>query len=248
MNIIIRLFFIFTSIFFLISCFDKNNSNPKNQNTNINVNYTSYFINSTIISLNYKNFDRYIYDSFKSYLILFTFKRCPVCNNLIRVLENVENYYISKNIKNLKFAKVDCYASSWITMRFDLFTLPAFAYISNGKYSSFVPNSSITEKELINYIENKEKDYKIIPEEVGYFGVFMKIFSKTTDKIRKTIPFWNEVCSWIAIFALLGCFIYFEYTLYKKACCQNNNDGKDEATNENYKEHKKEKRKKFKKD
>ena len=246
-----RIFIIFVFLALnglLISCLDKNISNHNSQKNNINVNYTSYFINSTIRTVNNKNFDTFISDSTKNYLILFTFKRCPICNKLITIFENVEKYYKSKENKNLKFAKIDSYAAPWINMRFDIFTLPLFVYFSNGRFSSFLPKD-ITEEELINYIESKEKDYKIIPGKIGYFGVFMKIFHRTTEKIKEKIPFWNEMFSLIAILVLFGSFIYFEYNLYKKSCCDNNNNTKEkEKFIGNNKEHNKIKKNKFKKE
>ncbi len=249
MNIVFN-FLILNSIFLIISSLQENKSNFTNPNKTININYTSYFINSTIKTLNYRNFDTIIKsknDFSDNHLILFTFRRCPICNKLIRIVENVDKYYKSKNIKNLKFGKIDSYANTWLTMRFDLFKLPAYVYISNGKFSSFFPNN-ITEEELIDYIENKEKDYKLFPDEIGYFGVFMKIFNRLTEKIKQKIPFWNQACSWFVIFFLLGCFIFFEYSLYKKACCDNNNINKEENHKMNNKEHKKENKKKFKKE
>ena len=84
--------------------------NLTQKNTTIYLNYTSYFINSTIRTLSDKNFDTIISLNNNSYdfLILFTLRRCPNCNNVIKITENVEKYYKEKNAK-IKFYKVDCY-------------------------------------------------------------------------------------------------------------------------------------------
>ena len=223
------IFLILTITILKIACINENNS----INKNIQTNYTSYFINSTIKTLNNNNFDSIINPNNSiNYLILFTVRRCPICNKIIRITENVETYY--KNNTNLKFAKVDCYISGWTAMRFNIFKFPLYIYISKGKYSTFIPDN-ITEEELINFIESKNKIYKDYPPKIGYFGVFMKIFHLLTEKIQKIIPFWNEIFSWIVLLILFGSFLYFEYSVYK-ACWdsyKNSNPTKKEEKKEN---------------
>ena len=178
-----------------------------NNNSNIQVNYTSYFINSTIRTLSNKNFDSIInFNNSINYLVLFTVKRCPICNKIIRITENVENYY--KNNPNLKFAKVDCFTNTWTAMRFNILKFPLYIYISKGKYSTFIPDD-ITEEKLINYIESKDKIFKDYPPDIGYFGVFMKIFYALTERIQKILPFWNAIFSSIVLLILFGSFLYF---------------------------------------
>ena len=187
------------------------------KNYTINANYISYFVNSTIRTLNGKNFDTVInYNKSINYLILFTFRRCPHCNKVITIMENAEKYYSSKN-KLLKFAKVDCYSNGWTAMRFDIFKVPIFIYVTNGLFSSFTP-SNYTEEEIISFIESNDKEFKDYPPEIGYFGVFMKIFHFVNGRIKANIPFWNEIFGWIVIIILLGSFLYFEYSIYKAAC------------------------------
>ena len=225
------IFLILTITILQTACFNENNI----INTNIQTNYTSYFINSTIKTLNNNNFDSIINSNDSiNYLILFTVRRCPICNKIIRITENVEKYYINNN--NLKFAKVDCYISGWTAMRFNIFKFPLYIYISKGKYSSFIPDN-ITEEELINYIESKNKIFKEYPPKIGYVGVFMKIFHLLTERIQQIIPFWNEIFSWIVLLILFGSFLYFEYSVYK-ACWdsnKNNNSSKKEEQKENKK-------------
>ena len=207
-------------------------------NSYIKSNYTSYFVNSTIKTLNNKNFDVVINSNeSNNYLILFTFRRCKSCNKIIRITENVEKNYKSTN---LKFAKVDCYSSGWTAMRFDIFKIPQYIYISHGYYSSFIPNN-ITEEDLINYIESDDKEYKEYPLKIGYFGIFMKIFHLITKNVQKKLPFWNELCSWLVLLILFGCFIFFEYSICQ-ACINSNNtniiDGKKDNNNKEIKKNK----------
>ena len=205
------LFLLFTKIL----CLKGNKINDK---IHINSSYASYFINSTIKSLNHKNFDTIIkHNSSINYIVLLTFRRCPKCNKIITTTENVEKYYSSKNNTNLKFAKLDCYANGWTCLRFDIFKIPLFIYISGDYYSYFIPNN-FTEEELISFIENENKEYKNYPEKIGFFGVFMKVFHVVSENIQKKIYYWNEACSWAVVLIVFLGFLYFEYSLYR-ACC-----------------------------
>ena len=207
-------------LLYLIIIFSKSSCNADitlRKNYTIRENYTSYFVNSTIRTLSGRNFDTVInYNKSIIYLVLFTFRRCPHCNQVITITENVEKHYSSKN-KLLKFAKVDCYSNGWTAMRFDIFHVPIFIYITDGLFSSFKP-TSYTEEELISFIESNDKEFKEYPPKIGYFGVFMKIFHFVNGRIKSNIPFWNEIFGWIVILLLLGSFLYFEYTIYKVAC------------------------------
>jgi hypothetical protein len=231
------LFLIFTN--FKIFCLHnkEKKENTTKKNIYIQPNYTSYFINSTIKTLNNKNFDSFINnDNYSNYLILFTFRRCPICNKLIRITENTEKYYSLKNNTNFKFAKVDCYENWWTAMRFDIFKLPIYIYISKGKFASFIPYN-ITEEKLIAYIEGKDKIYKSYPSKIGYFGVLLKIFHHINEKIQTKISFWNEAYGCVVLFILFGSFLYFEYSLYR-GCCdnhKNNNEEKNHIHKENNK-------------
>jgi hypothetical protein len=225
------------NLLYLIIIFSKSyceTNNTLRKNYIIKENYTSYFVNSTIRTLSERNFDIVInHNKSIDYLILFTFRRCPHCNKVITITENVEKNYSSKN-KLLKFAKVDCYSNGWTAMRFDIFNVPIFIYIKNGLFASFKPRN-YTEEELISFIESNDKEFKDYPPKIGYFGVFMKIFHLLTERIQKIIPFWNEIFSWIVLLILFGSFLYFEYSVYK-ACWDSNknaNPTKKEEKKEN---------------
>ena len=214
------LLLVLTFIYLQISCLAQNSTK---KNYTINANYTSYFINSTIRTLNEKNFDSVVnYNHSINYLVLFTFRRCTHCNKVISIIENVEKYYSSKKDNILNFAKLDCYSSGWTAMRFDIFQIPVFVYITNGFFATFTPKN-YTEEELIEFIESIYKDFKVFPKKIGYFGVFMKVFHLMTMRIQKNIPFWNELCSWGVLSILFGSFLYFEYSICK-ACLDSNKD------------------------
>jgi len=226
---------ILISLTFLKSICHQENITQKK--SSIYLNYTSYFINSTIRSLSDKNFDTIIshqngnnpYD----YLILFTLKRCPNCNQMIRLAENTEKYYSKKNT-NLKFYKVDSFSNHMTAMRFDIYKIPSFIYISKGYFAYFIPEEK-TENELINFIENKNKEYHKYPEKIGYFGVCQKVVHNITLKIKNRIIFWNDYLTWIFLVVIILAFLYFEIKIYKIGCCDNKKKEKNENNKNNHK-------------
>lgn len=235
---------VFILIISNITCLKENQTN---KTIYIQPNYTSYFVNSTIKTLNERNFDTIVKNNNSiNYLILFTFRRCPKCNKLITTIENVEKYYLSKKNTTIKFAKIDCYTSGWACMRFDLFKIPIYIYITEEKYASFMPNDS-SEEELINFIESQDKIYKNYPKKIGFFGVFMKLFHYISENIQKKMYFWNEACTFLVILILLGSFIYYEYAVCK-ACCESNKNNNVSPKKDNHKENKKDTHKENKKD
>ena len=223
---------------------EKGTHNNFTNNNKIQLNFTSYYINSTIRTLNDKNFDTIIqYNNSVDYLILFTIKRCNICNKIITITENVEKYYSLNKNTSLAFAKVDCYSSGWTALRFDIFRMPIYIYIRKGEeYSYFIPNNNTKEEELINYIESSDKEFKIYPPKVGFFGVLTKILHLLSESIQKKIPFWKEAYSWVVLLIIFCFFLYFEYSLYK-SCCDSHKD-----KNEIKKKHNKENNKKIKKE
>ena len=199
--------------------------NLTQKNTTIYLNYTSYFINSTIRTLSDKNFDTIISLNNNSYdfLILFTLRRCPNCNNVIKITENVEKYYKEKNAK-IKFYKVDCYLNQWTAMRFNAFKIPIYIYIKQGFYASLNPSNNYTEKDLINFIEDENKEFIEYPGRIGYIDVIRKIVHNITLKIQKKIIFWNDLFTLIVILGTFFGFLYFEIKIYKAGCCGNKNN------------------------
>ena len=217
-------------IFLKISCIynnytQKNHTNITKKNSTIYLNYTSYFINSTIRTLSSRNFDQIISlnnNTSIDFLILFTLRRCPNCNQIIKITENIEKKYSEKN-KPLKFYKLDSYLNHWIAMRFDIHKVPIYIYISKGNYASFIPEK-MTEDELINFIENKNKEYMKYPEKIGYFDVAKKVVHNITLNIQKKIIFWNDFFTWLGLIGTFLGFLYFEFKIYKAGCCGNNNN------------------------
>ena len=199
--------------------------NTTKKNTSIYLNYTSYFINSTIRTLSERNFDTIIFSNINQSLdclILFTLKRCSNCNHVMRLTENIEKYYSQKNPK-LKFYKVDSYTNHFTAMRFDIYKIPSYVYITKGLYASFSPKEK-TENELINFIESKNKEFMRYPGKIGYLGVCKKVINNLTLKIKNKILFWNEYLTWIFLLSTIFAFLYFEYKIYKVGCCGNKNN------------------------
>ena len=214
--------FIFILIFLKVV---NTQENLTQKNTTIYLNYTSYFINSTIRTISDKNFDTIISLNNNSYdfLILFTLRRCPNCNNVIKITENVEKYYKEKNAK-IKFYKVDCYLNQWTAMRFNAFKIPIYIYIKQGFYAPFNPSNNYTEKDLINFIEDENKEFIEYPGRIGYIDVIRKIVNNITLKIQKKIIFWNDLFTLIVILGTFFGFLYFEIKIYKAGCCGNKNN------------------------
>lgn len=194
----------------------KNISNPKNTTRN-RTNYTSYFINSTIPTLDDKNFDKTIQNHNNDYLILFTVKRCQQCNNIIKITEEIQKKYLNQT---LKFYKVDCFVSGWTALRFDLSKVPMFIYITNEIFAGY-KDENYTKQKIIDFIENKHKEYQVLPGKLGYLGLGVKLFHIISGAIKTKISFWNEGFSLIAVILAVVLFFYFEYNLYKN-CCKNN--------------------------
>ena len=197
---------------------NKNNSIHANK-TRHRYNYTSYFINSTIPTLNDKNFDKEILNHNFDYLILFTVKRCRECNDLIKATEEIQKKYSNETIK---FFKVDTFISGWTALRFDLIKVPMFIFISGGVFSGYSAEN-YTKQGIIDFIENKNKDYKILPNKLGYLGLAVKLFHIISSVIESKVSFWNEGYSFIAVVLAVAFFFYFEYNLYKNCCKSNQN-------------------------
>ena len=219
---ILKIFIIYLSIIKSI-CFQENITK---KNSSISLNYTSYFINSTIRTLSDKNFDAIIsLNNNKSYdyVILFTLRRCPNCNHVMKITENVENYFKEKTPK-IKFYKVDCFLSQWTAMRFNAFKIPVYIHIKQGFYASFNPSEDYTEDDLINFIEDENKEFIEYPGRIGYIDVIRKIVHNITLKIQKKIIFWNDLFTLIVILGTFFGFLYFEIKIYKAGCCGNKNN------------------------
>ena len=88
----IKIYFliIFIFIFCNIQLIRTNQTNSSNQ-TIEKRKYVSYFLNSTIKTLDDNNFDKEVIKGIlHNYIILFTVKKCEICNKIITSLENVQ--------------------------------------------------------------------------------------------------------------------------------------------------------------
>lgn len=184
--------------------------------------YISFFLNSTIETLNDDNFEKKVLKGIlNNFIILFTVKKCDICNNLITIFENVQRIY-SNNTK-LKFAKVDIFMSGWTAMRFEFEKIPNLIYISNRSYSVY-PYDNITEDNIISFIEDENKDFKKYPKIMGYFDVFMKIFHIISGLLHEKFPFWNESYSWILVVLFIIFFCFVEFLIIKFCCIRKKKD------------------------
>lgn len=194
-------------------------------------NYTSYFLNSTIKTANDSNFDQLVARGrFHDSLILFTVRKCPVCNNIITSLENVENFFLKNNSTqiNLKFLKVDVFMSGWTAMRFQLDRLPNLIYVTNNSYTLY-PFDNITEQGIFDFIQMDKKNFLPFPKRIGYFDLFMKLFHVLSDLIKEKLDFWNEGLSWLVVVAIIILFCLIEYFIFK-ICCKRTKKDKDKGS------------------
>ena len=227
-------FFIHTLIiiisFIFVNCASLNSSNE----TINKKQYISYFLNSTIKTLDDNNFDKEVLKGiFHNFIILFTVKKCDICNNIISTLENVQKKYINNNDTNLKFAKVDLFMSGWTSMRFDLEKLPNIIYVSNRSYAIY-HSYNWTEKDIISFIKDKNKTFKIFPKKMGYFDVFMKIFHAISHLLHDKFPFWNEGYSWTIVVLFFLILIFVEFLIIKFCCKRTKKENKYQHMHQQY--------------
>ena len=221
----IKIDFLIIFIFLNIQLINTNHTNSTNQ-TKEKKKYISYFLNSTIKTLDNNNLDKEVIKViFHNYIILFTVKKCEMCNRIITNLENVQQKYINNNKSNLKFAKIDILISGWTSMRFELERLPNIIYITNRSYA-INPNYNLTEKDIISFIEDKNKIYKKFPKKMGYFDVFMKIFHILSSLLHEKFPLWNENYSWILVVIFILVFCFVEYLIIKFCCRRTKRENK----------------------
>ena len=209
MKILLLLEFIFISKIFCIEPIDKKVKGKEK--------FISYFLNSTIETINDDNFDLVIKGGMTNdYLILFTVKKCEICNQLIKLLEDIEEIYSNENT-NLTFKKLDVIESGWTSLRFNLERLPNLIYVSRGKYAIY-PNENFTDLNVKNFIEEKNKIWIRFPKKVGYLYLIMKTFRLLSYMISQKYSFWDENYYWVLIIGFILVFIFVEYLIIKFCC------------------------------
>ena len=215
MKILFLLEFIFISKIYCIEPQDKKVKKEK---------FISYFLNSTIETINDENFDLIIKGGMiNDFLILFTVKKCQICNQLIKILEDVADIYSNEN-SNLTFKKVDIIESGWTSLRFNLERLPNLIYVSKGRYAIY-PNENFTDLNLKNFIEEKNKNWMKFPKKVGYLYLIMKTFRLLSYMISEKYSFWDENYYWVLIIGFILVFVFVEYLIIK-FCCRRSNKNK----------------------
>lgn len=185
--------------------------------------YISYFLNSTIPSVTDDNFDKIIRGGYPTdCIVLFTVKRCTICNDIIKTIEEVSSYYSEEH---LKFYKLDIVTSGWTSMRFELERLPNIIYVSKGNYSIY-PLSNLTVNDVKEFIEDKNKILMKLPKKVGYWHLIKKIFKIFSYILSQKFPFWNEDNYWILIIVFITFFCFVEYLIIKFCCPTRKNKNK----------------------
>lgn len=183
-------------------------------------NYTSFFFNSTIETVNNSNFDKIINRGMNNpYLILFTVIRCKICNYVIKEFENVQNYLIEKN-SNIKLIKYDLGGNLWTMMRFDIDHIPKIIYVEKNEMSFL--NNNITYDNIIDFLKNENKEKNHFPEPMTYIDFLIKIFNVFNefliDSSKDYGIVWNRYYTAIVIVLILILFMILEYFIIKYCC------------------------------
>ena len=98
---------------------------------------TSYFDKSSIETIDDSNFDQVINAGFTNdYIILFTIKICPSCDQILKILERAAEYFSKRNSKII-FYKIDLQESIEVDLRFHFEEVPVVIYVSKGKYAEY---------------------------------------------------------------------------------------------------------------
>ena len=233
-----KLFFLIQlTLFILLNIKTINSISPNTTSTNETVEkkkYISYFLNSTIETLDDENFDKKVQKGiFHNFIILFSVRKCDICNRIITTLENVQKKYLNDSQTNLKFGKVDILMSGWTSMRFELERLPNIIYVTNRTYAIY-PYNNLTEDNIIYFIEDKNKVFKPFPRKMGYFDVFMKLFHVISSLLQEKFSFWNEGYSWILVVLFILFFCLVEYLIIKFCCRRSKKDNKNPQKENKY--------------
>ena len=148
----------------------------------------SYFDKSSIETIDDSNFDQVINAGFTNdYIILFTIKICPSCEQILKILERAAEYFSKRN-SNITFYKIDLQESIEVDLRFHFEKVPVVIYVSKGKYVEYHYNY-LSVNFLQNFIEDKNKVMIDLPKELGFFNYFMEVYELVVDCIMLRCPF-----------------------------------------------------------
>lgn len=214
---------------------DTIDSNNTNHTSNI-----SLFDTSKILTLNNSNFDRHIrkgrlYPS----LVLFTIRKCSLCNHIVQTFENVSDI-LSVKQKELKLFKVDCFASSWTAMRFRIDHLPIIAYVYNGSVSYYEGN--MTTSEIVSFALSSNKTFDVFPEPMNYFRILQKVNQGVDELIspfmkKHGIP-WTSLLSSIVFGSIVLLIAYLDWKFVSYCCRFKKNEKKQKHVHSNNCSHK----------
>ena len=87
------------------------------------------FDKSSIETIDDSNFDQVINAGFTNdYIILFTIKICPSCEQILKILERAAEYFSKRN-SNIIFYKIDLQESIEVDLRFQFEEVPVVIYV-----------------------------------------------------------------------------------------------------------------------
>ena len=90
----------------------------------------SYFAQSSIETIDDSNFDQVMNAGFiNDYIILFTIKICPSCDQVLKTLERAAEHFSKRN-SNITFYKIDLQESIEVDLRFHFEKVPVVIYVS----------------------------------------------------------------------------------------------------------------------
>ena len=182
---------------------------------------TSYFDKSSIETIDDSNFDQVINAGFTNdYIILFTIKICPSCDQILKILERAAEYFSKRN-SNIIFYKIDLQESIEVDLRFHFEEVPVVIYVSKGKYAEY-QSKYLSANFIKNFIEDKNKVMIDLPKELGFFNYFMEVYKLVVDYIMLRCPFLkkNYYYYWVIVFIFFAWLIITSAYVFIKCCCR----------------------------
>lgn len=159
------------------------------------------------------------------WLVIFTVPKCSLCNQTHDIFMNFTHYYQNEdnylNNFNLSFGSINCFQSSWTSMRFNLLTIPQVMLIKNNFY--YLLRNNITEETLESFVKSPGKGTTIPPPFTYYviLSKFFELFNQILETIlvNKGIK-WNQNYTITLIIIAIFLFCVFEYYFINYCCRQ----------------------------
>lgn len=215
--------YLFLILILQIIIINSNNTTSENSTKALNktklqekkkIDYEGIFNNSTLKSLTDKTFEPTLLNNQDhDYVIFFTVKRCQSCLKVMNLLEKIQEQYANKTStsnKKIEFVKIDCFQSKWTCTRFYFNRIPNIIYVSNWRFSTFSAKEHFTNETIQKFIDSTDKIYKLIPQEVGYISIVLKIMKSIDESLGKSIPYWNYGLKYLVYGGLIVLFFFWQ--------------------------------------